>query len=137
MANKKKSTVNQEKSRTSVGRQESEAGKTEAPDGESGASEGGAGRRRRASKPRTSTPRSAKHKAAAPEKGERLTGRAVMRKAYKNVSEKLNTQNDSSNAIDDLVKLMKIEKDWGGDTKGVKEIKVRWEQEKDKSSKEK
>lgn len=87
--------------------------------------------------PRASKPRSAKSKGPTRKKGEPLTGRAVMRKAYKNLSEKFDKPEDASKAIDDLVKLVKLEKDWGGDKKGAKEIKVRWEQGEDKSSSEK
>ena len=134
MTNTEKSTGKQKKSRGSAGQQEKEAPKTRGPGNEGqthGATEG-----RSETAPETSD-RETKSKGTGRPKGEALTGRAVMRKAYKNVSNKLNTQNDSSNAIDDLVKLIKMEKDWGDDTKGVKEIKVRWEQEKGKSSSEK
>ena len=132
MTQTEKSIGNQGKSDTSVVQQDKEAQKTGEPGGKAAAPKAGADRR-----PRASKPRSGKQKRAALKKPEPLTGRAVMRKAYKNLSAKLEKERGSSKAIDDLVKLVKLEKDLGGDTKGAKEIKVRWEQEKDKSSSEK
>lgn len=134
MANKKQSTVDQRKSRTRAVQQEKEVPRTRGPGSEG--HPGGAIEGRPETAPETSD-REEKSKGARRTKGEALTGRAMMRKAFKNLSEKLDTKKDSSNAIDDLVKLAKLEKDWSGDKKGVKEIKVRWEQEKGKSSKEK
>ena len=57
-----------------------------------------------------------------------------MRKAYEKVDQ--NLEKGDSKAIDDLVKLVKLEKDLGGEQKDVKEIKVRWEQNGDASSSE-
>lgn len=60
---------------------------------------------------------------------------SLMEQAYEKVAEKLGTP-ESSKAIDDLVKLLKAQKDLGGEEKDVKEIKVRWEQNGDESSSE-
>lgn len=70
------------------------------------------------------------------DKPRRMTREALVKKAYEKVEEKLANPKESSKAIDDLVKLMKLEKDLGGEQKDVKEIKVRWEPSEDKSSSE-
>ena len=71
-----------------------------------------------------------------PEKPRKMSAKSLVKKAYEKVQEKLENEEQSSKAIDDLVKLMKLEKDLGGDEKGVKEIRVRWEQSEVESSKE-
>lgn len=71
-----------------------------------------------------------------PDGAKNLNRRSLVKKAYQKVSAKLDDEKQSSKAIDDLVKLLKLEKDLGEDTEGVKEIKVRWEQNEDESSSE-
>ena len=71
--------------------------------------------------------------APAPKK---LSRKALVRKAYERVEARLEKGKETSKAIDDLVKLVKLEKDLGGKEKPVKEVKVRWEEGKDESSSE-
>jgi hypothetical protein len=65
----------------------------------------------------------------------RVNRRSLMKKAYERVQAKLDGD-ESSKAIDDLVKLMKLEKDISIQQADVKEIKVRWEHGGEKSSSE-
>ncbi len=70
-------------------------------------------------------------------KPEEVTRQSLVKKAYRKVSKKLDSEKESSEAIDDLVKLLKADKDAGGeDESDVKEIKVRWESSKGESSSE-
>ena len=55
-----------------------------------------------------------------------------MKKAYRQVDKKL--EKGDAKAIDALAKLVKLEKDLGGEHSKEKEIKVRWEEGTDKSS---
>ena len=73
---------------------------------------------------------------AAPVK--RSTRKTLVKEAYQQVGRKLADAKDPTKAIDDLVKLAKIEKDMGEEEgQGVGEVRVRWmESEKDESSKE-
>ena len=68
-------------------------------------------------------------------KKKKVSPHALVEKAYQKVDERLE-QGESSKAIDDLVKLMKLEKDLGGEQQDVKEIKVRWEPSAESSSEE-
>ena len=68
------------------------------------------------------------------EKQKKLNAHQLVDKAFQNVQEKLNE--GDTKAIDDLVKLVKLEKDLGGEDQDVKEIRVRWETSEDKSSSE-
>ena len=72
----------------------------------------------------------------APKLPGKVDPQSLMKKAYEKVSEKLEKNELSSKAIDDLVKLMKLEKDLGGEGDEVKEVKVRWEPSEDESSNE-
>ena len=74
--------------------------------------------------------------AEAPKRG--ATRKTLVKEAYRQVGRKLKGAKDPTNAIDDLVKLAKIEKDMGEkQEQGVDEVTVRWiESEKDESSKE-
>jgi len=65
-----------------------------------------------------------------------VTRRSLVEKAYRKVGEKLESADQSEEGIDDLVKLLKAEKDLGGQENDVREIKVRWEPSEDKSSSE-
>ena len=65
-----------------------------------------------------------------------VDAQTLVKKAYRKVAAKLDEKDVDSKAIDDLVKLVKLEKDLGGEEKNVKEIKVRWEQSEDESSSE-
>ena len=67
-----------------------------------------------------------------------VTGKRLVKKAYEKIAAKLNEGKEDSKAIDDLVKLVKLEKDLGGGEKaGVREIRVRWvPSEKQESSNE-
>ncbi len=70
------------------------------------------------------------------DENEKADPQTLMEKAYQRVGEKLEDTAQSSKAIDDLVKLMKLEKDLGGGENEVKEVKVRWEPSEDESSSE-
>ena len=59
----------------------------------------------------------------------------LIEKAYKDVDKRLQKK-EGSKAIEDLVKLVKLGKDLGGEEKDVKEVTVRWEKSKDESSHE-
>ncbi|HYM09904.1 MAG TPA: hypothetical protein VEU62_04195 [Bryobacterales bacterium] len=67
-------------------------------------------------------------------KPKKVTPQALVKIAYEEVGKKLGDPKRASKGIDDLVKLMKLEKDLGGERQDVKEIKVRWEKSEDKSS---
>ena len=67
---------------------------------------------------------------------EKVSPQSLVRKAYRKVNEQLDDKTRSSKAIDDLVKLLKAQKDLGGEKKPVKEVKVRWETSEDESSSE-
>ena len=77
---------------------------------------------KKGSKPSGSTPTTADAK-------------SLVKKAYQKVARKLD-QDGNGKVIDDLVKLVKLEKDLGSEQESVKEIKVRWEQNGDESSNE-
>jgi len=66
------------------------------------------------------------------------TRKTLVKEAYRQVGRKLADAKDPTKAIDDLVKLAKIEKDMDEEEgQGVGEVRVRWmESEKDESSKE-
>ncbi len=68
----------------------------------------------------------------------RSTRKTLVKEAYQQVGRKLADAKDPTKAIDDLVKLAKIEKDMGEEEgQGVGEVRVRWvHSEKDESSKE-
>ena len=62
--------------------------------------------------------------------------KALMKKAYQKVSKKLE-KDTSGKAIDELVKLMKLEKDLGGEEEqDIREIRVRWVPSEEESSKD-
>src|SRR5713226_5616465 len=67
---------------------------------------------------------------------EPVTRRSLVEKAYRKVDQELESKEQSDKGIDDLVKLLKVEKDLGGEESDVKEIKVRWEPNEDESSSE-
>ena len=67
-----------------------------------------------------------------PEKGKNTNPKALVKKAYKKVDEKLDAGDEK--AIDDLVKLVKLEKEMGGEEKSVEEIRARWEPSAESSS---
>lgn len=67
---------------------------------------------------------------------EELDRETLMKKAYRRVAQKLEDPEANGKAIDDLVKLVKLEKDLGEEQDAVKEIKVRWEPSEDESSSE-
>jgi len=65
----------------------------------------------------------------------RVTRRGLVKKAYQRLQERLEAGNGK--AIDDLVKLVKLEQDLSsGEAETVKEIKVRWESSEEESSNE-
>ena len=66
---------------------------------------------------------------------EPATRQALVERAYKKVSEKLNSKDESSKGIDDLVKLLKAEKDLGGENDAA-EINVTWDTSEGESSSE-
>jgi len=79
-----------------------------------------------------------KEEASPKPKGEgrkKVDSKTLVKKAYAMLDDKLES-GESSKAIDDLVKLIKLEKDLGGKEKDVKEIKVRWESSEAESSSE-
>lgn len=89
------------------------------------------GKATRASKRRTRKPvkgqpaaESAEGKGPEPEEVD-VDRQKLMEQAYRALSTRL--QRDNGKAIDDLVKLLKLEKDLGGEGEDVKEVKVRWE----------
>lgn len=69
---------------------------------------------------------------------DRSTRKTLVKEAYEQVGRKLAGAKDPTKAIDDLVKLAKIEKDMGEEQgQGVGEVTVRWvHSEKEESSKE-
>jgi len=68
-------------------------------------------------------------------RGKKVSPEALVKKAYAQVGKRLESENNGK-VIDDLVKLMKLEKDLGGEQADVSEIKVRWESGEDESSSE-
>ena len=62
-----------------------------------------------------------------------MSARSILQKAYRKVDEKL-SKSGSSKPIDDLVKLMKLERELGPEKQATKEIKVRWEENEEKPS---
>lgn len=94
------------------------------------------GRRRSSKNANTRTPRQ-----GSPKKSP--SARSLVKKAYRVVDKRLDNAIQASKGIDDLVKLLKAQKEMGGEekppkeNKEVKEIKVRWEPNGEKSSSEK
>ena len=67
----------------------------------------------------------------------RSTRKTLVKEAYQQVGRKLADAKDPTKAIDDLVKLAKIEKDMGGEEEKDVEVRARWvHSEKDESSKD-
>jgi hypothetical protein len=65
-------------------------------------------------------------KKPAVEKKPRVNRQTLVKKAYEKVGAKLDEKGDAGKAIDDLVKLLKLEKELGEEEKDVREIRVRW-----------
>ena len=60
----------------------------------------------------------------------------IVQKAYEKVSARLEKDAEASKAIDDLVKLLKADKDLGDEQSDVREIDIRWEKSEKESSNE-
>ncbi len=71
-----------------------------------------------------------------PQQAGEVDPQVLMKKAYERVNRKLNDDSQSSKGIDDLVKLLKLEKDLGDEGEEIKEVKVRWQPSEDESSSE-
>lgn len=61
-----------------------------------------------------------------------VSAQSLVKKAYRQVDKKL--EKGDARAIDALAKLVKLEKDLGGEQSEAKEIKVRWEDRTNNSS---